>query len=79
VDRVRKLSDPDTRQFRIDSADVPKPTEDSDELSGEDTDVQKLKRPEKGPPGKLPPKSMALADDSCGAANDALKKFFSGR
>jgi predicted component of type VI protein secretion system len=79
VDRVRKLSDPDTRQFRFDS--VEKPAEgDSAELSGDDSNLHKLVKPEKKAPGKLPVGSRkAMTDDSRQAADDALKKFFSGR
>jgi predicted component of type VI protein secretion system len=87
IDRVRKLSDPDTRQFRIDS--VEKSLDgDSAELSADDTDVQKptdaakpsAVKPDKKAPGKLPSAAKkALTDDSRQAADEALKKFFSGR
>jgi len=78
VDRVRKLSDPDTRQFRFDS--VATPEGDSAELSGDDSKLQKLAKPEKKAPGKLPTgMKKAMTDDSRQAADDALKKFFSGR
>jgi predicted component of type VI protein secretion system len=81
VDRVRKLSDPDTRQFRIDAAEPAKSeTEDSGELSGDDTDIRKVQRPEKSKPGKLPVNSQkSTSGDSRQAADNALKKFFSGR
>jgi len=81
VDRVRKLSDPDTRQFRIDSVQDQSPsTEDSDEISGDDSKLQKLKPPQKSAPGKLPTgSSKAMSNDSRQAADNALKKFFSGR
>jgi len=79
VDRVRKLSDPDTRQFRFDSVATP-PEGDSAELSGDDSKLQKLVKPEKKAPGKLPTGvKRAMTDDSRQAADDALKKFFSGR
>jgi predicted component of type VI protein secretion system len=87
IDRVRKLSDPDTRQFRIDS--VEKSLDgDSAELSADDTDVQKptdaakpsAVKPDKKAPGKLPSAAKkALTDDSRQAADEALKKFCSGR
>jgi predicted component of type VI protein secretion system len=79
VDRVRKLSDPDTRQFRIDATETAKPAgEDSDELSSDDTDLRKLR--EKSKPGKLPlDAKKATSADSRQAADHALKKFFSGR
>jgi len=81
VDRVRKLSDPDTRQFRIDSPPDEMPsTDDSDEISGDDSKLQKLKPPQKAAPGKLPTgASKAMSNDSRQAADNALKKFFSGR
>ncbi|MGV3486451.1 MAG: FHA domain-containing protein [Planctomycetaceae bacterium] len=79
IDRVRKLSDPDTRQFRFDT--VEKPAEgDSAELSGDDPKLQKLTKPEKKAPGKLPTNAKKImTDDSREAADNALKKFFSGR
>lgn len=81
VDRVRKLSDPDTRQFRVEAVEPSTPTdEDSGELSGEDTAVSKLQRPEKSKPGKLPVDAKkSTTGDSRQAADNALKKFFSGR
>ena len=79
VDRVRKMSDPDTRQFRFDSV-APPPEGDSAELSGDDSKLQKIVKPEKKTPGKLPSGAKkAMTDDSRQAADDALKKFFSGR
>lgn len=81
VDRVRKLSDPDTRQFRVEAAEPSTPAEEeSGELSDEDTAVSKLQRPEKAKPGKLPVDAKkSTTGDSRQAANNALKKFFSGR
>jgi len=81
VDRVRKLSDPDTRQFRVESVEPATPAdEDSGELSTDDTGVRKLQRPEKAKPGKLPVEAKkASTGDSRQAADNALKKFFSGR
>ena len=81
VDRVRKLSDPDTRQFRVESVEPVTPAdEDSGELSTDDTGVRKLQRPEKAKPGKLPVEAKkASTGDSRQAADNALKKFFSGR
>jgi predicted component of type VI protein secretion system len=79
IDRVRKLSDPDTRQFRFDTVEK-SPDTDSTDLSSEDSKVVKLGKPEKKTPGKLPASSKkALTDDSREAADNALKKFFSGR
>lgn len=84
VDRVRKLSDPDTRQFRIDSVPASDASasgeSNSDELSGDDSKLQKLKPPVKGQPGKLPTNAnKSTTNDSRQAADNALKKFFSGR
>lgn len=78
VDRVRRLSDPDTRQFRVDTVqEDTDPSTDSDGISGDDSG---LKKPQKLPPGKLPTNAKKdLSNDSRQAANHALKKFFSGR
>ncbi len=93
IDRVRKLSDPETRQFRLDEAkekeEEPKSDSgDSTELSVSDSvaegsgklsELKKQKKEKKGP-GKLPAHyKAALADSSRDAADDALKRFFSGR
>ncbi len=86
IDRVRKLSDPDTRQFRFDESKVDlnddsSPDSDSTELSvdGSDSSVIKKKR-EKQKPGKLPENyRQKMTDNSREAADDALKRFFSGR
>lgn len=84
IDRVRKLADPETRQFRIDSSDGE--LGDSGDLSVSDVtaekpdETQRRKRPEKSAPGKIPDNlKRALSDNSQDAANDALKRFFSGR
>ena len=83
IDRVRKLSDPETRQFKIGE----KPAgsdEDSTELSVDEEPKQeeKKKRPpkKKQKPGKLPEGAKkSMTDSSKDAADDALKRFFSGR
>lgn len=80
VDRVRQLADPETRQFQIDNADpdAPRGDTDSDELSV--ADEPDSKRPEKKEPGKLPAHmKKAMTENSRDAADDALKRFFSGR
>lgn len=91
IDRVRKLSDPETRQFRLDQGDFDDPTTkaatagtDSTELSVSEADsssVLKKQRPEKSKmPGKLPKDfQKAMTDNSREAADNALKRFFSGR
>lgn len=96
IDRVRKLSDPETRQFRLDqvtdssddsssSVDVDSADSsggDSSELSVSDADASKRKGPakKKQKPGKLPKDfQKAMTDNSKEAADNALKRFFSGR
>jgi predicted component of type VI protein secretion system len=79
IDRVRKLSDPDTRQFRFDTVEKSS-NPDSDELSADSLKAQKPSKPEKKAAGKLPSTvKKAMTDDSREAADNALKKFFSGR
>ena len=91
VDRVRKLSDPDTRQFSIESlqqelssedsvnGDLSVSTESGDEASDESV-VEKIKRSkDKKKPGKLPENfKKQLTDNSRDAADNALKRFFGG-
>ncbi|NND96062.1 MAG: FHA domain-containing protein [Pirellulaceae bacterium] len=88
IDRVRKLSDPETRQFRLaegQSAGDSSHDGDSTDLSVDDStdaDLKKKKRPPKTKqkPGKLPEGAKkSLKDSSRDAADDALKRFFSGR
>lgn len=84
IDRVRKTSDPDTRQLKLDDTHASGET-DSGELSvAEEEPAEKAehgpKRPEKRPVGKLPknrPGSESV--DSREAADAALKRFFGGR
>jgi predicted component of type VI protein secretion system len=93
IDRVRKLADPETRQFQVDvpssaegavSADADSTDSSvSGDLSVDDSDdssVRKKKRPEKQKPGKLPENyRKSMAENSRDAADNALKRFFSGR
>jgi len=94
IDRVRKMSDPETRQFQIDrpseagsSADSEVAGDDSSELSVSDSsdgiqaaDDSKSGKREKKKPGKLPEGyKKAMTENSRDAADDALKRFFSGR
>lgn len=85
IDRVRKLSDPDTRQFTI--ADLKTASQEagedssdeSTELSSDDTSlVQRLREQKKAKKGKLPDhlRSQQQGDNSTDAADDALRKFF---
>ncbi len=85
IDRVRKLSDPETRQFRLDKNDdesTDTSRSDSAELSVNDSDVvsDSKSKKKKVAPGKLPKdyKKM-VTENSRDAADDALKRFFSGR
>ena len=87
IDRVRKLSDPETRQFKLDEAAAAAAAaeEDSTELSVDkevEEEAKKTKRPpkKKQAPGKLPEDAKKrMKDSSRDAADDALKRFFSGR
>lgn len=95
IDRVRKLSDPETRQFRLDqvsSADdsgtkVVAEEEgsdtdagDSSELSVNDASKRRRIDRKKQKPGKLPKDfQKTMTDNSKEAADNALKRFFSGR
>jgi predicted component of type VI protein secretion system len=87
IDRVRKLSDPDTRQFRLDKEDEPESSDedtDSSELSVSEStssgEAKALRDQKKKGPGKLPEGyKKAMTGDSKEAADDALKRFFSGR
>ncbi|MCG8652389.1 MAG: FHA domain-containing protein [Pirellulales bacterium] len=89
IDRVRKLSDPETRQFRLDkAAEEEEPSSDgtdSTELSVSDSTDDETKRSakdrkKKREPGKLPKDfKKSMTDNSRDAADDALKRFFSGR
>ena len=89
IDRVRKLSDPETRQFRMDQLEEGASTneaisDDSTDLSvneSSDEDSVVRKRPDKKQkPGKLPTDiKKVMTDNSRDAADNALKRFFSGR
>lgn len=94
IDRVRKLSDPETRQFRLDEAAAAEQAEDrgtgedsgtdSTELSVDDSTASSKEaaeaRKKKKEPGKLPKNfQQSMTEDSREAADDALKRFFSGR
>ncbi|MDC0295248.1 FHA domain-containing protein [bacterium] len=91
IDRVRKISDPETRQFSIDA--LPKAESEPDssdgdlsvntEVSEDDSDdsVVKAKKAgkSKSKPGKIPERmKKALTDNSRDAADNALKRFFGG-
>lgn len=88
IDRVRKLTDPETRQFQLDSStreaaaerDSEADSGDSTELSVSDIEDSKGRnKKEKKKPGKLPKDfQKAMTDNSRDAADNALKRFFSG-
>ena len=84
IDRVRKSSDPDTRQLRLDETATS--TGDSAEMTvqveEEEASNKRIptKKPDKKSPGKLPKGSLSSQTaDSREAADAALKKFFGGR
>ncbi|KAA5544537.1 FHA domain-containing protein [Roseiconus nitratireducens] len=85
IDRVRKLSDPDTRQFKVDDAKKIEQEAAEDESSGDlsvnDTSlIERLRQQKKQKKGKLPEgMRKATTENSKDAADDALKRFFSGR
>ncbi len=91
IDRVRKLSDPDTRQFRVEdlkqaedeeeSSSLDQSSSDSTELSvGDGSLLKRLRDQKKQKKGKLPDDlKKNMTDSSKAAADDALKRFFSGR
>jgi pSer/pThr/pTyr-binding forkhead associated (FHA) protein len=81
VAKERKTLDPDTRQFRLDDTANPEAGEKKPEQATTDTKAMDppTKRPEKKPPGKLPPRPSDQAKDSRDAAADMLKKFFNRR
>ena len=91
IDRVKKLADPDTRQFSIDAlqpgssaeelsnSDLNVNTEPSDDSSDESVSERIQRSKEKKKPGKLPENfKQQLTDNSRDAADNALKRFFGG-
>ncbi len=88
-EKTQKVSDPDTRQFRLDETDrialeAAKQTLDSvdgiDLAAGDDSNASKaFERPKKQSPGKLPTSAKAASETSRDAAADMLKKFFNNR
>ncbi len=79
IDRVRRMADPDTRQFRIDAAaeDDTKSDTNPGAAASDESTMTKFKKPEKKAPGKLPPPAARATNDSKQAADEALKRFFS--
>lgn len=83
VERVRKLTTPDTRQFKLDETDRVKletANQETEQISDHDTSEEKKKtKPEKKEPGKLPRAQGPSSKDSREAASNMLKKFFNAR
>ena len=83
VERTRRLTDPDTRQFRLDETDrisLEKSAQETDANAQESSDsAVKKKKAEKKEPGKLPPRPAQSTKDSRDAAAESLKKFFNRR
>jgi pSer/pThr/pTyr-binding forkhead associated (FHA) protein len=82
VERARRLTDPDTRQFRLDETDriaLENATKETQGVSQESSDSGEKKKPEKKEPGKLPPRPSQSSKNSKEAAAESLKKFFNRR
>lgn len=79
--------DTDSSELSVNATILTNSTGNSKQLDGKDADsssggekAKKFKRPEKQKPGKLPQGiKKELTDTSRDAADDALKRFFSGR
>ena len=87
-ERHRRISDPETRQLKLDETDqvtlqkeLQQPGGEGKEQQDEKTTVlQKIKKPGgKKKPGKLPKQPEAIAKDSGEAAADVLRRFFNSR
>jgi pSer/pThr/pTyr-binding forkhead associated (FHA) protein len=83
VERVRRLTDPETRQFKLDETDrlkLEQAGQETERITDHDTsDDKKKAKPEKKAPGKLPKPTGPSSKDSREAASDMLKKFFNAR
>lgn len=85
--REKRFADPETRQFRLDETNAANaPTGGTDPgIPSKDSETSAIaptvggKRPDKRPPGKLPPREEAQTENSREAAADMLKKFFNRR
>lgn len=82
AERSQRLSDPETRQFKLDETDrvvlenAAEETLESDESENKESEKEKQKKKEYG---KLPPRKLVESKDSCEAASEMLKKFFNKR
>lgn len=82
VEKARKLSDPETRQFKLDETDRVKlksASEETKTITDHDTSEDIKEKPKKKEPGKLPRPSGPSSKDSVEAASDMLRKFFNNR
>jgi pSer/pThr/pTyr-binding forkhead associated (FHA) protein len=69
----------ETRQFRLDDTVTPASSDTPAKASDTKTLAPELKRPDKKPAGKLPPRPSTNKADSREAAADMLKRFFNRR
>lgn len=83
AERTQRLSDPETRQFKLDETDkvtleqaAEETMEDAETDTSEEKDKNKKKKKEYG---KLPKVEKEATKDSCEAASDMLKNFFNRR
>ena len=90
VERERRMTDPDTRQYKLDETDrvdleQPSTTETisgADPETADDTKIEKAdeqKKRKKKEPGKLPQKPGLQTENSRDAAAQVLKDFFNRR
>jgi pSer/pThr/pTyr-binding forkhead associated (FHA) protein len=84
VERVRRLTDPETRQFKLEETErvkLEQAGQETERITDHDTSEENKKqaKPEKKAPGKLPKQTGPSSKDSREAAADMLKKFFNAR
>ncbi len=95
LERQRRLSDPETRQLKLDETDqvklqqageqqamkrdTEKETEKTQSVRSVDEETKELDKRKKKEPGKLPTQPEKVAESSREAASDMLKKFFNKR
>jgi len=78
MDKTRKLTDPDTRQFKLDETERVLLNDETTETKLEAQETKPADE-EKKKPGKLPMKAGPQSNDSREAASDMLRKFFNRR
>jgi len=79
VDRVRRMSDPDTRQFKVEHQEGTTEEEEAEEAKKkeeEEQEKEKKKKKAKKEFGKRPVKEEGEAKDTVDAAQKMLKKLF---